>query len=106
MSALTTILTYIQDHPDQVTVEPFQYANVIRFGINDQTDLPEVEKLFPEMRLHVNRIDPDYVQSHYDLLDSFYRQTEEKQKDGFEDVWITTSHLSDRQLFLVDLSFE
>lgn len=106
MSTLTTILSYIHDHPEKITVEPFQYANVIRFGIDDQTVFPDAEKLFPDMRLHVNRIDPDYVQKHYALLNAFYQQTEEKQKDGFEDVWITTAHLSDRQIFLVDLSFE
>lgn len=106
MSALTTILTYIQEHPDEVVLEPFQYANVIRFGISDQVDLPDAEKLFPDMRLHVNRIDPEYVKEHHNLLTTFYQQTEEKQKDGFQDVWITTAHLSDRQLYLVDLSFE
>ncbi|KRM22391.1 hypothetical protein [Latilactobacillus graminis] len=106
MSPLTTILTYIRDHPDEVTLEPFQYANVIRFGIDDQVDLPEVEKRFPDMRLHVIRIDPAYVSKHRNLLTGFYQQTEGKQKDGFQDVWITTAHLSDRQLYLVDLSFE
>lgn len=106
MSTLTTILTYIQENPETVTLEPFQYANVIRFGIDDQVQLPETEKLFPDMRLHVNRIDSDYVNAHRDLLEAFYQQTIEKQKDGFQDVWITTTHLSDRHIFLVDLSFE
>ena len=49
MSTLTTILTYIQENPETVTLEPFQYANVIRFGIDDQVQLPDVEKLFPDV---------------------------------------------------------
>ena len=40
MSALMFILTYIQEHPDEVVLKPFQYANAIRFGISDQVDLP------------------------------------------------------------------
>ncbi|MCD2257133.1 hypothetical protein ACNAN0_08145 [Agrilactobacillus fermenti] len=99
------ILEFIQKNPTKVVLEPLNYANVLTFGLSDKYYSYDV-KQFPDRRLHVLRMPTAEIQSNHDLLTYFFQMTAEKSKKTFENVWLTTSHLTDLGLLLVELSFE
>jgi hypothetical protein len=99
------VLSYIKGHPNKVKIYPDKYDNVVEMYLDDDVKLGNPEIYFPNQRLEVNRMAPDFVSMNSDLLDYFHDKTAMKDS-SFHDLWITTSHLVDRNKYLIDLSFE
>lgn len=103
--SIYNVLTYVKRHPDRVVFKPQEYANSVTIGIPDQVKVANEDIYFPSDRLSVNLMTDTFVGEYGDLLDYFYDMTNEVKPD-YRDVWITTSHLKQQALFLLDVSFE
>ena len=53
----------------------------------------------------VNRLKLDFISQHGKLLDDFFQMTG-RQLRGYHEVWVSTAHLTDRNVYLVELSYE
>ncbi|MBT9670895.1 hypothetical protein GPK34_02430 [Secundilactobacillus kimchicus] len=103
--SIYNVLTYIKRHPDRVTFKPLEYGNVVTMGIDDQVPVANQDLYFPVNRLSVNLMTDDFVGEYSSLLDYFFNMTQNT-RPGYHEVWITTSHIVDQHLFLVEISFE
>lgn len=103
--SIYNVLTYVKRHPDRVVFKPREYANVVTIGIPDQVKVANPEIYFPSDRLSVNLMTDSFVGEYGDLLNHFYELTKQSKPD-YHKVWITTSHLNQQALYLLDLSFE
>jgi len=99
------VLTYMKQHPDVINQQPLEYTNVIRLNISDKIKVADADIYFPDQKLMVNRFTPDFVAKNGDLLDYFYEMTNQE-IPNFHDVWVTTSHILDKNTYLLELSFE
>ncbi|WP_261807161.1 hypothetical protein [Lapidilactobacillus luobeiensis] len=99
------IINFILTNPGVVR-EPRVYINQITFAFADSLPVPGDATFFPEMRLHVFRLTPEFVRENQDLLQQLFVQTEEGRSASYDQVWFTSSHLTDRRLNLVEFSFE
>lgn len=103
------ILTFLRNEPG-IIKEPATYTNLVTYAFSDKLTVPGQTEVFPTMRLHVVRLTPEFVEQYQSELDYFYQQTDgvgsEYEQDGYVDVWLTTAHLADRGLMMVELSFE
>ena len=99
------VLTHLQAHPEIFTAEDLRYGNVITLSFPDTFKVADADIYFPDQKLMVNRLSIDFVAKNGDLLDFFYNQTKQD-IPNYHDVWVTTSHLVDKQRYLVELSFE
>ncbi|WP_461240431.1 hypothetical protein [Paucilactobacillus sp. N302-9] len=99
------VLTQMVAHPEKVVAEPLEYTNVITFSIPDTTKVGDPDIYFPDQKLMVNRLTPDFVAKNGDLLDYFYKFTKQE-IPNYHDVWVTTSHILDKKSYLVELSYE
>lgn len=99
------LLEFVLNSPDVVR-EPRFYTNQVTYAFSDKIAKPEDPDLFPAMRLHVVRMEPSFVQENQSLLDDLFEQTKATNPRGYQDVWLTSSHLTDRGLYLVEYSFE
>ncbi len=101
------LLQFIHDNPELVITEPTEYANQLTFAFSKDFYPSELNPvLFPTMRLHVERLTPDFVEENKDLLHTLNEMLGKQPGTGFNEVWITTSNVADRNLLLVQLSFE
>ena len=99
------VLTYMQQHPEVINRQPLEYTNVIRLNIPDSIKVADADIYFPRQKLMVNRFTPDFVAKNGDLLDYYYQMTHQE-IPNFHDVWVTTSHIIDKNTYLLELSFE
>lgn len=99
------VLTKIKHHPDLVVGEKARYTNVVSILINDTLKIADAYFYFPEQRLMVNRLSNDFVAKNGDLLDEYFQMTNEA-KANYHDVWVTTSHVAPKHVYLLELSFE
>lgn len=100
------VLTKIKHHPDLVVGEKARYTNVVSILINDTLKIADSYFYFPEQRLMVNRLSNDFVAKNGDLLDGYFRMTNEAKDHYYRDVWVTTSHITPKHVYLLELSFE
>lgn len=103
--SIYNVLTYVNRHPDRVIFNPQDYANTVTIGIPDTVPVANQELYFPSNRLSVNLMTDAFVGEYSDLLDHFYELTKQSKPD-YRHVWITTGHIKQKQLWLLDLSFE
>jgi hypothetical protein len=105
LEIVQAIMTFILNNQDVVR-EPRVYTNQVTFAFDDRLPVAGKGVLFPEMRLHVFRLEPSFVKANRDLVNQIFAQTEEGPTASYDQVWFTSSHLSDRKLNLVEFSFE
>lgn len=105
LDIVQAIMSFILTN-DGVVREPRVYTNQVTFAFDDQLPVAGKEIFFPEMRLHVFRLAPSFVKENRDLINRIFAQTEEGRAANYDQVWFTSSHLSDRKLNLVEFSFE
>jgi len=103
--SIYNVMTFVSRHPDKVHFQKGEYSNVVTMGIPDTVSVANRETYFPEGRLMVNRMSPEFVSMHGDLLDQFYEYTNQGKPD-YRDVWITTGYLNKKNMFLLELSYE
>lgn len=100
------LIQFILNAPEIVR-EPRLYSNQVTYAFSDKLPVPGEHQIFPEMRLHVERLTPEFVDDHRVVIDQLFKQTRDtSDNQSFNDVWLTASHLTDRGLFLVEFSFE
>lgn len=99
------VLRKINHHPEIVKSKMPLYSNAISFVISDNVQISDAEYYFPDSKLMVNRLTPDFVAQNGELLDYFYQQTR-GDVPGYHDVWITTAHVASDSSYLVELSYE
>lgn len=99
------ILEFIHNNPKQVVLEPKRYANVLTFAFPDDCYHLDLKK-FPKMRLQVTHLSTQEVMNNQPLLNHFYSLTAQQNENGFSNVWLTTAHLKDCRLAMVEISFE
>ncbi|APT19052.1 hypothetical protein FC62_GL000369 [Amylolactobacillus amylotrophicus DSM 20534] len=101
------VLEFIRDNSAKVIQEPTEYANQLTFAFSKKfADFNVDVTLFPVMRLHVERLDRSFVNANADLFIYFFNKVSSQSKSTYKDVWVTTSDVSNRDLLLVELSFE
>ncbi len=103
--SLFFILSYIKRHPADLVKAIPAYDNVIRLFISDKVKVSDAEIYFPDNSLMVNRLKLDFISQHGKLLDDFFQMTG-RQLRGYHEVWASTAHLTDRNVYLVELSYE
>lgn len=103
--SIYNVLTYIKRHPDRVIFKKPEYQNVVTMGVKDTVPVANPEIYFPDNHLSVNLMSDAFVGEYSELLDFFFEMTSQSKPD-YQEVWITTSHLVEQQLFLVEISFE
>lgn len=103
--ALYYVLSKIYHHPELVVNTVAVNSNAVALTIKDSLKVSDQEYYFPRHRLMVNRLSPSFVAKNGDLLDYYYDMTEQD-NPGYHDVWITTSHVEDNSVYLVELSYE
>lgn len=101
------VLEFIRDNEAKVILEPTEYANQLTFAFSKKFADFEIDvRLFPLMRLHVERLNREFVQEHADLFIYLFNMVSSQSKTDYSDVWVTTSDVKNRDLLLVELSFE
>ncbi len=103
--ALYYVLSKNYHHPELVIATVPQYSNAVAITVDDKLKVSDSDFYFPEHKLMVNRLSPDFVAKNGDLLDYYYDMTDQD-NPGFHDVWITTGHVSKQHAYLIELSFE
>lgn len=99
------LITFILTN-SEVVREPRVYTNQVTYAFSDKLPVQTDTGLFPEMRLHVVRLAPSFVEANKDSLNQIFEQTKGARPLNYQDVWLTSSHLTDRGLYLVEYSFE
>ncbi|WP_057739636.1 hypothetical protein [Limosilactobacillus secaliphilus] len=103
--ALYYVLSKIYHHPELVTATVPRDSNTVQITITDNFKISDSDYYFPINRLSVNRLSHDFVAKNGDLLDYFYDMTEEE-NPGYHEVWMTTSHVKNQSVYLIELSYE
>ena len=103
--ALYYVLSKIYHHPEIVIATVPQYSNAVAITISDNLKISDSNFYFPDHKLMVNRLSPDFVAKNGDLLDYYFDMTDQG-NPGYHDVWITTGHIERQHAYLIELSFE
>ena len=99
------VLSYSRRHPEAFYFAKNKYDNVVQIFIKDDLQIADADIYFPQNRLMVNRLQDDFLAQHGNLLDHFLEQSGH-QPSGYHEVWATSSHLIDSNVFLIELSYE
>ena len=89
--SIFNILSYLKRHPEKIFALRSRYDNANIY--------------FPDNKLMVNCLTDDFLAQNGDLLDSFWQLAGHDYIDHHE-VWATTSHLTQKNMYLLELSFE
>ena len=99
------VLTKIQRHPELVVAERARYTNTLMLVIDDHLKIADAAFYFPDNRLMVNRLSNDFVAKNDNLLEGYFHRVAGGAK-SYHNVWVTTSHITAQQAYLLELSFE
>lgn len=99
------ILKHLEVHPDQIVLVKAKYDNVIQFFFNDLPLTDDLSPYFPSDKLVAERLAPDFVTKHAELLRSLWYKVH-RDIPPYKEVWLTSAYLTEQQLFLLELSFE
>lgn len=99
------VLSYIKSHPKNVTFSAADYTNAVQMFIDDTVAVGNPEMYFPDRETVVTRMGPDFINTNSSLLDYFYDMTGQSDQ-GYNELWVTTSHLRKPHKYLIELSFE
>ena len=99
------VLSKINHHPELIKTRMPLYSNAISITTPDNLKIADSDFYFPDSKLMVNRLAPEFVAKNGELLDYFYQQTR-GDIPGYHDVWVTTSHIPRESVYLIELSYE
>ena len=103
--SIFNILSYLKRHPEKIFALRSRYDNVIQIFFKDVIKFADANIYFPDNKLMVNCLTDDFLAQNGDLLDSFWQLAGHDYIDHHE-VWATTSHLTQKNMYLLELSFE
>lgn len=69
------VLSKINHHPELIKTRMPLYSNAISITIPDNLKIADSDFYFPDSKLMVNRLAPEFVAKNGELLDYFYQQT-------------------------------
>ena len=87
--ALYYVLSKIYHHPEIVIATVPQYSNAVAITISDKLKISDSNFYFPDHKLMVNRLSPDFVAKNGDLLEYYFDMTDQS-NPGYNDIWIRT----------------
>ena len=99
------VLTKLKNHPELIEEVQTRYTNTVLLFFTDELKIADRGFYFPDMRLMVNRLSNDFVAKNGDLLDYYFRMTDGGAR-SYRDAWVTTAHLPQRHLYMLELSYE
>jgi hypothetical protein len=99
------VLTKIKHHPELVASEVARYTNTVSVFIHDSLKIADAAFYFPDDRLMVNRLSNDFVAKNGELLEDYFVKTNQAEKN-YHEVWVTTAHVPEKHVYLLELSFE
>ncbi|WP_283620787.1 hypothetical protein [Limosilactobacillus avium] len=99
------VLTKLKHHPELIKLCEPRYTNTVFILFSDKLKIADSGFYFPDMRLMVNRLANEFVAKNGDLLDYYFQKIGGSAK-SYHDAWITTSHLPEKHVYLLELSFE
>ncbi|WP_283680330.1 hypothetical protein [Lentilactobacillus sp. Marseille-Q4993] len=99
------VLSYIKNHPQKVVTSAKKYNNSVEMFLDDDVRVGNAEIYFPDQKLEVNRMASEFLSKNSELLDFFYHQTDVDDQP-YNELWITTGHITAKHKYLIDLSFE
>lgn len=99
------IINFLITIEDQLVLEPQRYSNQLTFAFAGNLIPEDIKDYFPEMRLHVERVDEETKQHLKKQLDIFFSKLHDTTQ-SYETVWLTTSNITQNKLAMVEISFE
>ena len=108
MTELTVLLLqYLHDHPHSYQFTRRDYQNVAAFIVDDTLVMPSQHVLFPDDRLSVVRMAAWFVPDNPALIDWLAALIDpENPLPTPDEVWLTSSHLTQQNKLLIEVSFE
>lgn len=103
--SLYYVLTKLKHHPELIKQVNPRYTNTVMILFDDSLKIADASFYFPVNRLMVNRLASGFVAKNGDLLEDYFEMTR-GEKTNYHDVWATTSHIPDKQVYLLELSYE
>ncbi|MGR3742055.1 hypothetical protein [Companilactobacillus sp. DQM5] len=105
MNIQIELINFLNKQKNNLVFEPKVYSNQLTVAFANQLIPDNLQSIFPKMRLHVERIDDNILPKIKSDLNIFTDKLNKEEKN-FQNVWLTTSNISDRKLALVEISFE
>lgn len=103
--SLFFVLSYLKRHPKEIIFATNDYSNVVQIYIYDNFHIADADIYFPANRLMVNKLKEDFLAQHGNLLDYFWEKSG-RVLTSYHEVWATTTHLTKRAVYLIELSYE
>ncbi len=103
--SIFNLLSYLKRHPEERYIIKSHCSNVVQIFVRDTVRVSDSDIYFPDNKLMVNRLDDGFLEQHGSLLDYYWNQLGRK-SIGFREVWATTAHLKQRNVYFVELSYE
>lgn len=99
------VLSKLKRHPDLINYQTPQVDNAVRFSFPDSVKISDADEYFPDQRISNSLLSQDFIAKNGDLLDYYFKKTQAANPD-YKQVWLMTSHLTDRGLYLMEISYE
>ena len=99
------VLSYLKRHPTEISFATNKYNNVVQVYISDNFHIADADLYFPINRLMVNKLKDDFLAQHGNLLDYFWEQSGHT-LTSYHEVWVTSTHLTKKSVYLIELSYE
>ncbi|GEP19673.1 hypothetical protein [Pediococcus argentinicus] len=103
--ALYNVLWQVDRKPNLATFSSNGYSNVVSILIPDTVKVSNPEFYFPSDSLLVDRLADEFVAKNGDLLERI-KQKNKKIDHGLESVWITTTHITRKHQYMLELTYE
>lgn len=106
-SLVITVLEYLRTHPGSFKVGPRLYRNEVTLLIDTNHLFPGGKTLFPQGRLHADRLSRSELLVHDDLITWLSRLIFQGNVPMTpHEIWFTGSHIADSQQWILQISFE
>ncbi|GEN95662.1 hypothetical protein [Pediococcus ethanolidurans] len=103
--SIYNILSQIQKHPDRAEINTLGYTNVVQLKFSDRLQVANPEIYFPNETLLVDRLSDEFVDKYNVLMDYFNSLTKKPMK-SYHEVWVTTAHILDKKVYMLELAYE
>ncbi|WP_412989916.1 hypothetical protein ACLJJ6_02740 [Pediococcus siamensis] len=103
--SLYNVLSQIQKHPERAEINTLGYTNVVQLKMSDSLPVANPEIYFPDETLLVDRLSDEFVIKYNVLLDYFNSLTKKPMK-SYHEVWVTTAHILEQKVYMLELTYE
>lgn len=103
--SIVNVLAYLYLHKEDIRSLNTRYDNVIQLFFKDTVKVFDADVYFPDNKLIVNRMSDEFCTKNGNLLEKFWALAG-NETISYHEVWITTAHLTERHVYLLEISFE